>query len=71
MGWTLEDSFARGDRLLDMGIGDYGFKRHIRTGVETSQRYTYYPWQAWRGQGVRLSRWIKSHWMTEETSAKK
>ncbi len=59
MGWTLEDSFACGDRVIDMGIGDYDFKRHFRTAVETSQHYTYSPWQAWRGQSVRLSHWIK------------
>jgi len=71
MGWTLEDSFARGDRLLDMGIGDFEFKRRFRTEVETSQRFTYYPWQAWRGQSVRLSRWLKSHLTSAEMATKK
>jgi len=59
MGWALEDSFARSDRVIDMGIGDYAFKRYFRTGTENSQRYTYYPWQAWRGQSVRFSHWIR------------
>ncbi len=71
MGWTLEDSFARGDRVIDMGIGDYDFKRRFRTGVETSQHYVYYPWKAWRGQSVRFSHWIKSCWTTEENVAVK
>ncbi|NOZ39586.1 MAG: GNAT family N-acetyltransferase [Planctomycetes bacterium] len=71
MGWLLEDSFARGDRVIDMGIGDYDFKRRFRTDVETSQRYLYYPWQAWRGQSVRLSHWIKSCWTTEKKVAVK
>jgi len=71
MGWTLEDSFDRGDRLLDMGIGDYEFKRKFRTETETSQRYTHYPWQAWRGQSVRLTRWIKSRWAPQEIAGKK
>ncbi len=71
MGWTLEDSFARCDREIDMGIGDYDFKRRFRTGVEMSQRHTYYPWQAWRGQSVRLSHWLKSCWTTEEKVAVK
>ena len=66
MGWTIEDGFARGDRLIDMGIGDFDFKRRFRTRVETSQRFTYFPWQAWRGQSVRLTRWIKSRWLSEE-----
>ena len=66
LGWTVEDSFARGDRLIDMGIGNFEFKKRFRTAVETSHRYTYYPWQAWRGQSVRLSRWVKSRFKTEE-----
>ena len=70
MGWTLEDSFERCDRVIDMGIGDYKFKQRFRTGVETSQRYTYYPWQAWRGQSVRLSNWVKSRLGTTETVGK-
>jgi CelD/BcsL family acetyltransferase involved in cellulose biosynthesis len=71
LGWTIEDSFARGDRIIDLGIGDFDFKRRFRTQVEMSQRYTYYPWQAWRGQSVRWSRWIKSRWTTEETTTAK
>ena len=71
LGWTLEDSFARGDQELDLGIGDFDFKRRFRTTVATSQRYTYYPWQAWRGQGVRLSRWIKSRLAANEKAPSK
>ncbi len=70
LGWTLEDSFERGDRVLDMGIGDYEFKRRFRTDTETSQRYSYYPWQAWRGQSVRLSHWIKSRLTSTQTTSK-
>lgn len=71
LGWTIKDSFERGDRKLDMGIGDYVFKRSFRTGTETSQRFTHYPWQAWRGQSVRFSHWIKSHWLSEEKTTVK
>ena len=71
MGWTIKDSFARGDRLIDLGIGDFEFKRRFRTEVAISQRYSYYPWRAWRSQGVRLSRWIKSRWATEEVAPSK
>ncbi len=66
MGWMLEDSMHRGDRVIDMGVGDYAFKRRFRTNVETSQRYTYYPWTALRGQSVRLTRWLKSRWQGEQ-----
>ena len=69
LGWTLKDSFERGDRVLDMGIGEYGFKHRFRTGTETSQRYTYYPWQAWRGQTVRLSHWLKRKMTTSKTGS--
>ncbi len=71
MGWMLEDSFARGDLQLDMGVGDYAFKQQFRTGTETSSRYSYYPLPAWRGQSVRMSRWIKSRWNTDEAKTTK
>ena len=71
MAWTIEDSFARGDRWIDMGVGDYEFKRRFRTEVQKSYRYTYYPWQAWRGQSVRLTRWIKSRLQPEQAVAAK
>ncbi len=56
---TLEDSFRRGDRTFELGPGDLPFKRRLRTDVETSYRFTCYPWLAWRAQGVRLTRWLK------------
>jgi len=71
MGWTLQDSFDRGDRVFDLGIGDYDFKRRFRTGTETSLRCTYAPWQAWRGKGVCLSQWIKSRWNAEVAAMQK
>jgi len=55
----IEDSFERGDQMLDMGVGDFDFKRRFRTGVETSYRFACYPWTSWRSQGVRLTRWLK------------
>lgn len=55
----IEDSFARGDASIDMGIGDYSFKRRFRTDTTTSYRVSCYPLTAWRSQGVRLTRWVK------------
>jgi len=60
MSRLIEDSFARGDAYFDLGIGDFDFKRRFRTGVESNYRTSCYPWSAWRSQGVRLTRWIKS-----------
>jgi len=56
---TLQDSFARGDRQYDLGVGEYEFKRRFRTDVETSYRYTCYPRLALRSQSVRFSQWLK------------
>ena len=59
MAEMLKDSFARGDRTFDLGIGDYRFKREYRNAVEQNFQFSYYPATAWRAHGVRLTRWIK------------
>ncbi len=64
----IEDSFQRGDQAIDLGAGDYDFKRKFRTDVEASSRFVCYPWSSWRSQGVRLTRWLKSHRKAKETS---
>ena len=56
---SLEDSFQRGDRLIEMGIGDSQYKQRVRTSRKSSYRLTYYPTFAWRAQGVRLTQAIK------------
>ncbi|NOZ41085.1 MAG: GNAT family N-acetyltransferase [Planctomycetes bacterium] len=61
MNRLIEDGFQRGDQTLDLGIGDYDFKRRFRTEVETNYRFVCYPWASWRSQGVRLTRWLKRH----------
>ncbi|TWU29445.1 hypothetical protein Pla144_02230 [Bythopirellula polymerisocia] len=63
----IEDSFERGDQSLDLGIGEYDFKSRFRTNVETSYRYCYYPWNALRGQGVRLTQWLKQRLTNDRT----
>ena len=57
--YTLQDSFSRGDRQLELGLGDYPYKQRLRTDVQSSCRFTCYPRLAWRAQGVRLTRWLK------------
>lgn len=70
MSRLIEDSFQRGDISIDMGIGDFDFKRKFRSHVDTSQRVCCYPWNAWRSQGVRLTRWVKSRVGKEALPAK-
>ena len=55
----IEDSFRRGDRAVNLGSGDYDFKRRFRTHTETSYRYTCYPLTSLRSQSVRFSQWLK------------
>ncbi len=59
LNYTLEDSFNRNDRQLELGVGDYPFKQRLRTDVDSSYRFTCYPRLALRAQGVRLTRWLK------------
>jgi CelD/BcsL family acetyltransferase involved in cellulose biosynthesis len=66
----LEDSFSRGDRVLDLGVGDFDFKVKFRTGIAASFRHSYYPWNAWRSQSVRLSQWLKQQFVKEEPPIK-
>lgn len=67
----IEDSFQRDDQVLDLGIGDFDFKRRFRTNVETSYRFACFPWTAWKSQGVRLSRWLKHRRGRKEQAAAK
>lgn len=56
----IRDGCERSDRAIDMGAGDYDFKRRFRTAVETNYRVTHYPPLAVRSLGVRLTRWLKT-----------
>jgi CelD/BcsL family acetyltransferase involved in cellulose biosynthesis len=67
----LEDCFHRGDKVLDMGIGDFDFKARFRTGIATSHRYSYSPWNSWRSQSVRLSHWLRQSLVGDETTSSK
>lgn len=67
----IEDSFQRGDHVLDLGIGEFDFKARFRTGVEQSYRYSYYPWNSWRSQGIRITQWLRQQLAAEEVVASK
>lgn len=67
----LEDSFARGDEVLDLGVGDFAFKARFRNDVATSYHYSFCPWNAWRPQCVRLSRWLRQRIVGDEAAPAK
>ena len=57
---SLEDSCRRKDHSVDLGIGNWDFKRRLRNGVETSYQYTHTPLSNVKSQAIRLSQWAKS-----------
>ena len=57
---VLEDSFRRGDRYYDMGVGSLEVKRHWQTSIGTSYRCTHFPVTVARAQLLRMKRWIQS-----------
>ncbi len=67
----IEDSFRHGDRVFDLGIGEFDFKARFRTRVEQSYRYCYSPWNSWRSQGIRITQWLKQQLAAEEAVAVK
>jgi CelD/BcsL family acetyltransferase involved in cellulose biosynthesis len=56
---TIEDSFERRDRSMDLGPDELRFQRKLRTRVERHDRLTYLPMASWRSQAVRIARWAK------------
>ena len=59
VGYQIEDSFARGDQTIDMGIGEYKYKERLRTGVRENRRLRHFSPLGWRSQAVRLTTWLK------------
>ncbi|MEO0530812.1 MAG: GNAT family N-acetyltransferase [Planctomycetota bacterium] len=59
IGHLIEDSFARGDTRLDLGVGTQQYKRRLRTNVEKTSRLTHIARGAWRPQALRAARWCK------------
>ena len=68
---SMQDSFERGDRVLDLGIGDFDFKARFRNDVATSYHYSYCPWNSWRSQGVRISHWLRQRLVGDEPTPSK
>jgi CelD/BcsL family acetyltransferase involved in cellulose biosynthesis len=60
MAYTLRDSFARGDRIYDLGVGSLASKRYLQTRQIPIMRCSHYPATAMRTQVLRLKRWWQS-----------
>lgn len=60
LAYTLRDSFARDDRLYDMGVGSLPSKRHFQTRLLPILRCSHYPPSTPRTQVLRLKRWWQS-----------
>ena len=54
----IEDSFARGDRLIDLGPGSLEIKRNWATRVQTAYHYPYYAPLRLKSQALRMKRWL-------------
>jgi CelD/BcsL family acetyltransferase involved in cellulose biosynthesis len=66
---AIQDCFARGDRIYDMGPGSLEIKRQLLTRIETVWRYSHFPLTP-RGQLLRARRWMEgrsSQWETEKS----
>jgi len=55
----IEDSFGRGDRLLDMGPEYLEYKRHFGTSIISTVRYRHYSPRGLRAQILRTRHWLK------------
>ena len=58
-GLSIRDSFQRGDRIYDMGVGSLDSKRDFQTGVIPIFRYSHFCPTAVRTQLLRVKRWVQ------------
>lgn len=57
---TIQNSFARGDRVYDMGVASYGSKRYFLTRTLPVMRYSHFAARTPRVQLLHLCRWLQS-----------
>jgi CelD/BcsL family acetyltransferase involved in cellulose biosynthesis len=57
LAYTLRDSFARGDRIYDLGVGSLESKRHFQTRLLPILRFSHFPLLPMRTQLLRIKRW--------------
>jgi CelD/BcsL family acetyltransferase involved in cellulose biosynthesis len=58
MARLIEDSFERGDRILDLGTEYLDCKRHWLTRLEPSYHVTHFRSSGAKAQALRLKRWL-------------
>ena len=57
LAYTLRDSFARGDRVYDLGVSSLEGKRRFQTRLLPILRFSHFPPLAARTQLLRIKRW--------------
>ncbi len=62
----VEDSFCRGDRVYDLGVGSLECKQRWQTGVVASHRYTHFPLADLRADLLRAKRWFQNRFYGSE-----
>jgi CelD/BcsL family acetyltransferase involved in cellulose biosynthesis len=65
---VLEDGFARGDRIYDMGVGSLASKRYFQTRLAPILRYSHFPVLALRAQALRVRRWWQARRLPASTA---
>ena len=60
MAESIRDSFARGDRWYDLGVGSLESKRHLLTAVAPVFRFSHYHPGVLRTQVLRAKRWTEA-----------
>ncbi len=58
-GRTIEDSFQRGDRMYDLGVGSMRAKERFQTRIVSLFRYSHFHPAAPKAQLLRLKRWVQ------------
>jgi CelD/BcsL family acetyltransferase involved in cellulose biosynthesis len=57
---AIRDSFARGDRLYDLGPGSFDAKRYYWSRILPILRFSHFPTLAIRAQLLRMKRWAQT-----------
>lgn len=60
MARTLQECFAHGDHIYDMGVGSLESKRYFQTRLLPIERFSHFPPSAMRTQLLRLGRWWRA-----------
>ena len=66
MTYVLRDSFERGDRVYDLGVGSLQVKRPFLTRLVPIYRFSHFHPGAPRAQLMRLKRWAETRFAPEE-----